>query len=175
MPKPLDRTSHLALDPAGVVVTEFEFAVWRFSAAFVRWQGDCMACATPSGLSGQDAAILHVIRMRDMPKTLSEIGRLLNRDDVANIQYSLKKLLTAGLIEKADASSKKQTSYTVSAAGADVTAAYSEHRRTILLAMIAQVQDKVPDITEATRTLDLLIGIYDQASRIAATYRLPDE
>ena len=84
-PKPLDRTSHLALDPAGVVVTEFEFAVWRFSSAFVRWQGDCMACATPSGLSGQDAAILHVIRMRDMPKTLSEIGRLLNRDDVANI------------------------------------------------------------------------------------------
>ena len=134
-----------------------------------------MACATPSGLSGQDAAILHVIRMRDLPKTLSEIGRLLNRDDVANIQYSLKKLLTAGLIEKAESASKKQTSYTVSTSGAAVTATYSEHRRTILLAMIEQVREKVPDIAEATRTLDLLIGIYDQASRIAATYRLPDE
>ena len=134
-----------------------------------------MSCATSSGLSGQDAAILHIIRMRDMPKTLSEIGRLLNRDDVANIQYSLKKLLAAGLIEKAQAASKKQTSYIVSKAGAAVTAAYSEHRRNILLAMIDQVHDKVPDIAEATRTLDLLIGIYDQASRIAATYRLPDE
>ena len=41
--------------------------------------------------------------------------------------------------------------------------------------MIEQVREKVPDIAEATRTLDLLIGIYDQASRIAATYRLPDE
>ncbi len=134
-----------------------------------------MSCATPSGLSGQDAAILHVIRMRDVPKTLSEIGRLLNRDDVANIQYSLKKLLTAGLIEKAEAASKKQTSYVASAKGLGVTATYSEHRRNILLAMIEQVQEKVPDIAEATRTLDLLIGIYDQASRIAATYRLPDE
>ena len=134
-----------------------------------------MSCATASGLSGQDAAILHVIRMRDMPKTLSEIGRLLNRDDVANIQYSLKKLLTAGLIEKAKSASKKQTSYIVSAMGSGVTAAYSEHRRNILLAMIEQVHEKAPDIAEATRTLDLLIGIYDQASRIAATYRLPDE
>ncbi len=174
-PEPLDRTSHLAIDPTGVTVTEFEFAVWRFSAAFVRWQGDCMSCATPAGLSGQDAAILHVIRMRDWPKSLSEIARLLNRDDVANIQYSLKKLLTAGMIEKAHASSKKQTSYTVSAVGAGVTAAYSEHRRNILLAMIEQLHDPANDIAQATRTLDLLIGIYDQASRIAATYRLPED
>ncbi len=156
------------------MVTEFEFAVWRFSAAFVRWQGDCMSCATASGLSGQDAAILHVIRMRDTPKSLSEIARLLNRDDAANIQYSLKKLLTAGLIGKAVSASKKQTSYTVSPAGAAVTAAYSEHRRTMLLSMIGQLHEP-GDITQATRTLNLLIGVYDQASRVAATYRLPDE
>ena len=156
------------------MVTEFEFAVWRFSAAFVRWQGDCMSCATASGLNGQDAAVLHVIRMRDMPKSLSEIARLLNRDDGANIQYSLKKLLTSGLIEKAASASKKQTSYTVSPTGAAVTAAYSEHRRTMLLTMIDQLHDP-QDIAQATRTLDLLIGVYDQASRVAATYRLPDE
>ena len=175
LPESLDRTSHLARDPTGVTVTEFEYAIWRFSAAFVRWQCDCMSCATAAGLSGQDAAILHVIRMRDQPKSLSEIARLLNRDDGANIQYSLKKLLTAGLIEKAASASKKQTSYTVSEAGAAATAAYSEHRRTILLTMIERLHDPAHDIAHATRTLDLLIGIYDQASRIAATYRLPEE
>ena len=173
--EPLDRTSHLALDPTGVVVTDFEYAIWRFSAAFVRWQADCMSCATAAGLSGQDAAILHVIRMRDRPKSLSEIARLLNRDDVANIQYSIKKLLTAGLIEKAESASKKQTSYIVSAAGAGVTASYSEHRSNILLAMIEKLHDPGQDIAQATRTLDMLIGLYDQASRIAATYRLPEE
>jgi predicted MarR family transcription regulator len=171
---PLDKTSHLSADSNEVAVTEFEYAIWRFFAAFVRWQGDCMSCAIDSGLSGQDAAVLHVIRMRDLPKSLSEIARLLNRDDVANIQYSLKKLLSAGLLEKANALSKKQTSYTVSAAGRKVTDAYSEVRRDILLSMIAKLRAPGEDLAQATRTLDMLIGLYDQASRIAATYRLAE-
>jgi predicted MarR family transcription regulator len=171
---PLDRTSHLAADANEVAVTEFEYAVWRFSAAFIRWQGDCLSCAINSGLSGQDAAVLHVIRMRDMPKSLSEIARLLNRDDVANIQYSLKKLLSAGLLEKANAVSKKQTSYIVSDAGRAVTDTYSDVRRDILLGMIAKLRSPSEDLAHATRTLDMLIGLYDQASRIAATYRSAD-
>ena len=171
---PLDKTSHLAVDGNEVAVMEFEYAIWRFSAAFVRWQGDCMSCAIDSGLSGQDAAVLHIIRMRDMPKSLSEIARLLNRDDVANIQYSLKKLLSAGLLEKANAVSKKQTSYTVSASGRKVTDTYSEVRRDILLSMIAKLKTPNEDLTQATQTLDMLIGLYDQASRIASTYRLAE-
>jgi predicted MarR family transcription regulator len=172
---PLDKASHLAMFENEVPVTEFEYAILRFSAAFTRWQGDCMSCATHSGLSGQDAAVLHVVRMREIPKSLSEIARLLNRDDIANIQYSLKKLLSAGLLTKASAVSKKQTSYAVSATGRRITDAYSEVRREILISMIGELRNPSEDLGQATRTLDMLIGLYDQASRIAATYRLPEE
>ena len=40
-----------------------------------------------------------VVRMGDEPKRLSEIGQLLNRVDVPNLQYATRKLVRSGLIE----------------------------------------------------------------------------
>ena len=42
--------------------------------------------------------MLHIIRMNDRPKTIKDLARLTNRDDVPNIQYSLRKLIGAALV-----------------------------------------------------------------------------
>ena len=42
--------------------------------------------------------ILHIIRMHNRPKNSITIARMMNRDDLANLQYSLRKLEAAGLV-----------------------------------------------------------------------------
>ena len=103
---PLDET---ATEVAEAALTEFEWSLWRISAAFVRWQSECASELAGSGLSGLDTAVLHTIRYRNKPKGLAEISRLLGRDDTANIQYAIKKLQALQLIERVKGRSRKDT------------------------------------------------------------------
>jgi hypothetical protein len=59
--------------------------------------------------------------MGDEPKRLSEIGQLLNRVDVPNLQYATRKLVRAGPIETESSSSRKETRYRATATGRSVT------------------------------------------------------
>ena len=104
----LQKHWHLAARDYQVAFTELEFAIIRVSAAFERWQSDCLACCHGTPFSGSDNVILHVIRMHDRPKGISEIRRLLNRDDQSNLQYGVRKLLKAGLIEKTKGGTSKK-------------------------------------------------------------------
>src|SRR5215213_6207261 len=78
-------------------LTGVEWTLWRLSAAFVRWQGECLSVLAGRPLGGHDTALLHVVAYRDRPKGLSEIAKLLGRTDVANIQYAIRKLNRLGL------------------------------------------------------------------------------
>jgi predicted MarR family transcription regulator len=66
--------------------------------------------------------------MGDEPKRLSEIGQLLNRVDVPNLQYATRKLTRAGLIETEGYSSRRETRYRATEAGRAVTEAYASLR-----------------------------------------------
>lgn len=66
----------------------------------MRWQEDCEKVANQTDLTGSELSILHIIRIKDRPKTLNELMRLLNRDGHFNINYSLKKLIKNGLVQK---------------------------------------------------------------------------
>ena len=117
-----DKLWHLAQSDVELNFTELEFAILRISAAFDRWQKDCLACCIDGGLAGIDNAVLHIIRMHDRAKSISEDARLMNRDDISNLQYSLRKLTKAGLIERAGTGSSKRTAtYQVSAEGTRVS------------------------------------------------------
>jgi predicted MarR family transcription regulator len=170
----IDRHWHLATDALEIGVTEVEFAIFRVSAAFERWQADCLGCCIGLAVSGTETAMLHVIRMHDRPKSISEICRLLKRDDLANIQYGVRKLMKAGLISKADhAGSKRDVTYVVSAAGRDVTDRYAAFRRELLISMTRTSAAGV-DFEAVARTLNVMSALYDQASCIAATHRVAD-
>ncbi len=169
----LDRHWHLANNDYEIGVTEVEFSVFRVAAAFERWQSDCLATCHAGTFSGTDTAVLHVIRMHDRPKSISEVARLLKRDDLANLQYGIRKLLKAALIERSNQSgSKRDMAYRVSALGRDVTDAYAEARRELLISMMRESLGEAGFDTVA-RLLNLMAAMYDQASCIAATHRVP--
>ncbi len=171
--KGLDKHWHLATDDFEVGLTELEFAIFRVSAAFERWQADCLGCCHGQPFSGTDTALLHVIRMHDRPKGISELARLLKRDDLSNLQYGTRKLLKAGLIEKSrHAGSKKDVTYQVSALGRDVTDRYARFRKELLISMTRETAGKV-DFETLARALNMMSAMYDQASCVAATHRLP--
>ena len=106
-PKNIDFTWHLAADEPEVAATEFEFALMR---------------------SGPDNALLHVIRMNDRAKTIKEIARLMNRDDIPNIQYSIRKMVSDGLVSK-HGSSRTGVTYAATDRGCEITDRNAEVRR----------------------------------------------
>jgi predicted MarR family transcription regulator len=79
-----------------------------------------------------------------------------------------------GLVKKAkkgQSSSKKSLSYQITEKGIQNTDAYTEARKNILIQMFKDFEPETLKLDDATKTLSNLKGIYDEASRIAASYR----
>jgi predicted MarR family transcription regulator len=168
----LDKHWHLAEDDHEIDLTELEFSIMRVSAAFDRWRSDCMACCIDASFSGADTAVLHVVRMHNRPKSISEIGRLLNRDDQSNLQYGIRKLVNAGVIEKSGKSdSKKGVTYVATALGCQITDSFAAFRRELLISLTESMSTDIR-FADVAKILNLMSGIYDQASCIAAAHRV---
>ena len=169
-----DRQWHMSTTGEETSLTEIEFALLRNYSAFNRWMDDCAACCHISEhpCNGNDYAILNIIRMHDRPKSISDVARLTNRDDIPNLQYSIKKLTRAGLIEKVGMKENKRgTTYKPTSQGISATNTYADFRREILLPLIQTIQRSGEKTDQVTRVLSLMSGIYDQASCIAAAHR----
>lgn len=166
----LDYRWHLSIDDVEIAATELEFALMRTFEGFGRWQTECLACVSEIAASGPENALLHVIRMNDRAKTIKELARLTNRDDIPNIQYSLRKLLNAGLILK-QGSGRTGVTYEVTETGRTITEEYSKLRRKLLMEEIKNIPGFSERLEEASRTLNVLSGLYEEISRVAATYR----
>lgn len=170
----LYRHWHLAADEHEISTVEFEWSLLRFHEAFERF---CLQLASTCGLGSltyQDIVILHVIGMQDRPKPVTIIARLLNRDDIPNIQYSLRKLVGYGYIQKAKEEQSKNQVYSMTEEGKQRAEYYAELRRQLLSKQTAHI-DKIDEKqAESARLVSILTGIYDEAGRIAATYPAPD-
>ena len=166
----LDYRWHLAETAVEVEVTELEFALMRAFEGFGRWQSECLAGVCQMPASGPENALLHIIRMHDRPKSIKELARLANRDDVPNIQYSLRKLIGAGLVVRKGAG-RSGVSYEVTDEGRRVTDDYGALRRRLLLAELGNLPGFSTRLAEAARVLNVLTGIYEEVARAAATHR----
>lgn len=167
----VDDPWHLARDEDEARLTAFELRLERVVHAYHRWKSACMAAVGDQDFAGDYVAVLNVIRMRERPKSRVEIARVLNRDDTSNIQYALRKLLRAGLIEKVDAVSRKTATYRTTAKGIEVTEAYSDLRNELMIGMTGRLDDDGTALREAGDLLDTMSGFYDQAAKLAATRR----
>jgi predicted MarR family transcription regulator len=171
-PEPSARSVDITSDEAQRherAVNAFEYAAWHLGSAFARWRRDCLSSIPGVQLSGAEASILHIIHLNGTPKGLAEIARLLHRDDLVNLQYGLKKLLSQGFIEKADANApKKSVTYRASAQGAGVVEAYLQRRRDTLLRLSRTLPGTTEAIEDVAVMLHVMIGLYDQASNIVA-------
>jgi predicted MarR family transcription regulator len=162
---------HLARTEAERRLSDFEFALERLAQAYYRWKAACLAAVCDTPLTGDDVAVLNVVRMGDVSKRLSEVGQLLNRVDVPNLQYTTRKLVRAGLIETEGGSSRKETRYRATEAGRSITEAYAELRAATLPPMLEALEGWAAKSETARVQLDLMAGLYAQSAQIAITRR----
>jgi predicted MarR family transcription regulator len=162
---------HLARTETERQLSEFEFRLERLAQAYYRWKASCLAAVCDVPLTGDDVAVLNVVRMGDEPKRLSEIGQLLNRVDVPNLQYATRKLVKAGLIETEGSSSRKETRYRATETGHAVTEAYAGLRAATLPPMLEALEGWAEKSAAAGAHLELVSSLYAQAAQVAITRR----
>jgi predicted MarR family transcription regulator len=162
---------HLARDAEEARLAAFELSLERLMHAYYAWKSACLAAVADQPFSGNDTAVLNTIRMRDRAKGLSEISKLLNREDISNIQYSIRKLLKVGFIEKTDPASRKDTLYRATAVGRRITDAYADLRGSLLISLTRSIGNPAESFRQAEQFLDLMTGMYDQAGKLAAARR----
>ncbi len=163
------RNWHLANDETEFKVTEMEFALMRVIEAFGRWVAAADEIVGLSELKHAEHVILHVIRMQNRPKSGATIARLLNRDDLPNIQYSLRKLESHGLVQKNKEPGTKNHSYSITQSGEEMTDEYSKLRTEILIKKFRSLTDFDERVEDATELLSIITGIYEESARTSVT------
>jgi len=166
----LNTSWYLSRDERETAITEFEFSLMRIAAAYDRWIGECLATVARQPLGSTCAAVLHLTALKNRPKTPAEIARLLNRDDVPNVIYAIRKLERAGLVER-DSEQRKSTAYRITRRGRRVALDYAELRAQVLLPHVPKLEAGNEQLAGAKDLMDLIRGIYDQAALLLATHR----
>jgi predicted MarR family transcription regulator len=166
----LNRRWHLAHDTHEIELTEFEYAAIRMNAAFERWNVAAIRAAGGEPLTFTEASILHVIRMQERPKSISLIANLLNRDDIPNLQYGLRKLRSLELIRPTGARSRKTYEYEVTPRGRELTERVGEIAESLLFSSTRELGDVEGKLRAAANLLRIMTGILDESARVAGTF-----
>ncbi|NKB36838.1 MAG: winged helix DNA-binding protein [Gammaproteobacteria bacterium] len=164
------RAWHLARSDHEAMSTDFEWSILRWQQAFERWITQLADITGLSELSYIEIIIMHVIRMQDRPKTAASIARQLNRDDIPNIQYCLRKLVKMELCCKVSEAGSKTAAFSVTEKGKTLTDNYAAARRKILTEQSKNIENVDAKLRESTQIISLLTGLYDEAARISASY-----
>jgi predicted MarR family transcription regulator len=151
------------------VFLEFEQALICTAEAFYRFAGVALGpMGKENKLTGQENVILQQLMFTPKPRSVSDLSRFSNRDDISNIQYSLRKLTAAGMIEKVPGSTNRDTRYRPTAAGREATEYLVAARRELLIGPSGSINDIEAQLKSATNAMSLLTGLYDRVSRVLA-------
>jgi predicted MarR family transcription regulator len=157
---------HIGRSPVELALFEFQHAAICFIEAFYRHiERQLILVTGDPNLSAQDCVNLHAIRLGERAKSITEIQHFSNRRDVANIQYSIRKLTKAGLIQKAKRDAGRGTFYELTKYGVKITDAYVKAREHMMREFLLEQGKFVKDAENATRVMMMLTGIYDHLSR----------
>lgn len=149
-----------------VALFEFQHAALCYIEAFQRHVArQLIAITGDTSLSAQDCIVLHAIRLGQRPKSITDVQHFLNRRDVANVQYSVKKLIKAGLVERAPRDAGRGTSYRLTAEGQRVSEIYVGNRKRLVRDVLHGRNGFQEEAEVATRLLMSLTGIFDHLSR----------
>lgn len=157
---------HLA-EGEGWEASEFEFGMIIAFNAFSRWMVKCMSAAGHSEMSPLEILVLHNVNHRNRDKRLSDICFLLNIEDTHTVNYALRKLTKAGLIDSEKRG--KEVFYRASPEGVALCEAYGDIRRRCLLEGLALMDLSGDELRDIGASLRALSGQYDQASRAASS------
>ena len=105
-----------------------------------------------------------------------ELSHLMNRNDLSNLKYSIRKMVNAGLLEKvSEGGKRKGMRYQATEAGKKLTEDYAQLRREQLMPVLQTITGCADKLEQATQTLNLVSGIYDQIAHMVAFHRGPIE
>ncbi|MDA7425736.1 winged helix DNA-binding protein [Thalassococcus lentus] len=164
---PVVSSAHLA-QSGFPQVSELEFGLIIASNAFNRWVVRAMSAAGYPELSSLDVLILHSVYHRDRPKKLADICLVLNVEDTHIVNYAIKKLAKAGLVELGRAGKEKTVA--ASTLGAQACEKYREIREDLLLRGIKDAGVEAEQMSRLAALLRLMSGQYDQAARAATAF-----
>ena len=168
--KAAESSWHLAHTPKEAAFAEFQHALICLSEAFYRYVGKSFSLiAGQPNLTGPESILLHAIYARKRPKSMAELQHFTNRTDLANIQYSIRKLIECGLIEMAPKGKGRAISYRVTAKGKAIADRFVAARRELLDGFPDSKDSLIEHLEGAKKLMVLLTGLYDQASRNLTT------
>lgn len=165
-PVPIVSSQHLA-SAEGWQMSEFEYGLIIAHNAFSRWMTRCMTASGFRDFSPLDVLVVHNVNHRDREKRLVDICFMLNIEDQHTVNYALKKLVKAGLIDGEKRG--KEIYYATTELGKKTCEAYRVVRERCLIPSLSAIDQEDNELSHAAALLRLLSGIYDQASRAAAS------
>ena len=157
-------SSHL-VSGRSAEMSELEFGLIVSWNAFSRWAIRCMAAAGVPDLTITDVLVLHHVNHRARNKKLADICFVLNYEDTHVVNYALKKLVAAGLVQ--GDKQGKEVFYSPTARGEEAVAKYREVREQCLISSIDGELNA--QVGEMARFLRVMSGQYDQAARAASS------
>lgn len=147
-------------------LSEMEFGMILAWHAFARWMMRCMASAGVTDMTPIDVLVLHHVTHRGNEKKLADICFVLNVEDTHVVSYSLKKLVSMGLVQNAKRG--KEVFFSATQAGVDACLRYRDVRDACLLPGFSGAADENARLGDLARMLRTLSGRYDQAARAAS-------
>lgn len=165
-PAPIVSSSHLVSEKGGAL-SEYEFGLIIANNAFNRWMMHCAKASGADSLAPLDVLVVHNINHRDRAKRVADICFVLNVEDTHTINYAVKKLVKLDLVS--GTRKGKEVFYSTSAQGKTFCKRYKENRERCLVNSLKQLNLEPEALSEIAATLRTLSGLYDQASRAAAS------
>lgn len=159
-------SAHLAVG-SSPALSELEYGLILYSHAFNRWIVRCMAASGVPGLSPVEVMIIHSVRHRGRPKTLSDLCLVLDIEDTHIANYAVKKLQAAGLVKTGKVGKEKMIQATDK--GLEAVQRYSEIRERLLVEATKVSGLSQDDLSDIASHLRAMSGYYEQAARSAAT------
>jgi predicted MarR family transcription regulator len=166
--KRIVSSSHLADSEIGWQLSELEYAMTMSFNAFSRWMTHCMSSAGQKDFNPLDILILHNVNHRDREKRISDIAFMLNIEDNHTVNYSLKKLIKYGFVS--GQKTGKEVFYSTTETGKEICARYGEIRKACLIDAASAVGHDFDELSHIAMILRNISGLYDQASRAAASF-----
>jgi len=164
--RPIVSSAHLVSESA-MEMSEFEFGLIIAYNAFARWMVQCVKAAGGSDLGPLDVLVLHSVNHRDREKRLGDICFVLNIEDTHTVSYSLKKLVSQGLVARTKRG--KEALFSTTPSGHDLCAKYRDVREDCLIASFQALGLDGEGIGRIADRLRALSGLYDQAARAATS------
>lgn len=163
---PIVSSLHLALGRSAEL-SEFEFGLIIASNAFNRWAVRCIAASGMKDMTITDVLVLHLVNDQARERKLADVAFMLNIEDTHIVNYSLKKLQTAGLIHAQRRG--KEVLYSTSDQGQALCLRFLQIRNQVLVSGLVHDRPHSFELPELAQFLRVLSGMYDQAARAATS------